>query len=150
MRHAMLSRRDGARVVAGAFLFRTNAITGTLETAIRVMEEGGYSRDVALHGAITIMRYTMGIALDDQAEPNKRAEMIRKRMASGEGFRPQIDAERFPLVAEVMGRWVPLVFTSGVTPEQIGERHFRHGLELVMAGIRSVGAKGPRASDVAR
>jgi TetR/AcrR family transcriptional regulator, tetracycline repressor protein len=139
MRHAMLAHRDGARVVAGAYLFRTNAITGTMETAIRVMEEAGYSRDMALHGAITVMRYTMGIALDDQAGPSKRAEMIRKRMESGEAFLPQIDADRFPLVAEVMGRWVQQVFLPGTTPEAIGERHFRHGLVLVMAGIRSVG-----------
>ncbi|MEO8620511.1 MAG: TetR/AcrR family transcriptional regulator C-terminal domain-containing protein [bacterium] len=145
MRHAMLAHRDGARVVAGAYLFRTNSITSTMETAIRVMEEAGYGRDVALHGAITVMRYTMGIALDDQAGPSKRAEMIRKRMASGEAFAPQIDAERFPLVAEVMGRWVQQVFVPGATPEAIGERHFRHGLELVMAGIRSVGGgKGQR------
>jgi TetR/AcrR family tetracycline transcriptional repressor len=137
LRRVMLSRRDGARVVAGAYLFRTNAITGTMETAIRVMEEGGYSRDMALHGAITVLRYTMGIALDDQAEPNKRAEMVRKRLESGEGFRPQIDAERFPRVAEVMNRWVQQVFVPGTTPEAIGERHFRHGLKLVMAGIRS-------------
>ncbi|MEP7001822.1 MAG: TetR/AcrR family transcriptional regulator C-terminal domain-containing protein [bacterium] len=148
MRHAMLAHRDGARVVAGAYLFRTNAITGTMETAIRVMEEAGYGRDIALHGAITVMRYTMGIALDDQSGPSKRAEMIRKRLETGESFRPQIDAERFPLVADVMGRWIPQVFVPGVTAAQIDDRHFRHGLELVMAGIRSVGGgKGQRVAE---
>ena len=43
-----------------------------------------------------------------------------------------------------MERWVAEVFVPGVTPAEIGEIHFRHGLALVMAGIRSVG--GERAN----
>jgi hypothetical protein len=97
-----------------------------------------------------VLRYTMGIALDDQAEPNKRAELIRKRMEAGGSFRPQIDAERYPRVAEVMERWVAQVFVPGVTPAEIGEMHFRHGLALVMAGIRSVGDKGERGAQDTR
>ena len=139
MRRAMLSRRDGARVLAGAYLFRTNAITGMMETAVRVMEDAGYDRDMAFHGALTVLRYTMGIALDDQAGPDKRAELIRKRLESGGSFRPRIDAELYPRVADVMERWVAQVFAPGVTPAELGEMHFRHGLALVMAGIRSVG-----------
>jgi TetR/AcrR family transcriptional regulator, tetracycline repressor protein len=139
MRRAMLARRDGARVVAGSYLFRTRAITGMLETAVRAMEDGaGYGRDMSLHGAITVLRYTMGIALDDQAEPRGRAEELRKRLESGQAILPEVDAERYPRVAEVMGRWVAQVFVPGTTPQQIGDRHFRNGLALVMAGIRSV------------
>jgi TetR/AcrR family tetracycline transcriptional repressor len=141
MRRAMLAHPDGARVVAGAFLFRTDAVTGALETAIRVMEEEGLTRDVALHGAITVFKYTSGIALEDQAEPRQRAAEIRRRLASGMSFRPDIDADRFPRVAEVMARWVEQVFVTGTTPEEIGERHFRYGLALVMAGIRAVGQR---------
>jgi TetR/AcrR family tetracycline transcriptional repressor len=139
IRRVMLKRRDGARLVAGAYLFRTQSITQMLETAVGAMEEDGLGRDLALHGAITAMRYTMGIALDDQAEPRKRAEMIRQRLESGEQIGPKIDAERYPRVAEVMGRWMAQVFVPGVTPQEIGERHLRHGLALVMAGIRSAG-----------
>lgn len=87
------------------------------------------------------MRYTMGIALDDQAEPRNRAEMIRQRLESGEQVGPKIDAELYPRVAEVMGRWIAQVFVPGVTPQQIGERHLRHGLALVMAGIRAESTK---------
>jgi TetR/AcrR family tetracycline transcriptional repressor len=140
MRRAMLARREGARVVAGAYLFRTNAITEMLETAIRVMEAEGFGRDLALHGAITVMRYTMGIALDDEASPRRRREEILKRLEAGERVGPDIDAERWPRVAEVMGRWIKQVFVPGVDPAGLGELHFRHGLALVMAGIRS--AKG--------
>jgi TetR/AcrR family transcriptional regulator, tetracycline repressor protein len=139
IRRVMLDRRDGARLVAGAYLFRTASITQMLETAVRAMEADGLGRDLALHGAITVMRYTMGIALDDQAEPRKRAEMIRQRLESGGQVGPKIDAERYPRVAEVMGRWVAQVFVPGTTPQAIGERHLRHGLALVMAGIKAVG-----------
>jgi TetR/AcrR family transcriptional regulator, tetracycline repressor protein len=139
MRRVMLSRRDGAFVVAGAYLFRTPSILRMLETSVIAMEAEGLGRDLALHGAITVMRYTMGIALDDQAEPRKRLEMIQKRLDSGGQVGPKVDAEQFPRVAEVMERWVAQVFVPGVTPQQIGEQHLRHGLALVMAGIRSVG-----------
>ena len=53
---------------------------------------------------------------------------------------PATDAELYPRVADVMERWVAQVFAPGVTPAALGEMHFRHGLALVMAGIRSVGS----------
>ena len=137
MRRSMLARRDGARVVAGAHLFSMDDILSLLETTVRVMEDDGFERDIAMHGAITVLRYTMGIALDDQAEPRHRAEEIQRRLVAGDKIGPRIDAERFPRVAEVMERWVKQVFVPGATPATIGERHFRHGLAVVMKGIRS-------------
>ena len=148
MRRVMLARRDGARVVAGSYLFRTHSILRMLETSVRLMEEQeGYGRDLALHGVITVMRYTMGIALDDQAEPRERAEFIRQRLASGERIAPEVDATLYPRVGEVMGRWVAQIFVPGATPAQIGEQHFRHGLALVMAGIKAVRAAKLAAGD---
>lgn len=141
IRRVVLSHRDGARVVAGAYLFRTHAITDVLETAVRVLEADGFGRDMALHGAITVLRYTMGIALDDQAAPTKRREEIMRRLRTGEQIGPRVDPERWPRVADVMNRWVKQVFVPGADPKQIGEMHFRHGLALVMAGIRA--AKTP-------
>ena len=137
MRRVVLAHRDGARVVAGAYLFRTHAITDVLERAIEVLEREGFSRDMALHGSITVMRYTMGIALDDQASPTKRRAEIMRRLDEGIPIGPHIDPERWPRVAEVMGRWIKQVFVAGVDPASLGELHFRHGLALVMAGIRS-------------
>jgi hypothetical protein len=135
--------------VAGAYLFKTQSILALLETAVRVMEGDGLGRDLSLHGAITVMRYTVGIALDDQAEPMGRAELIRKRLEAGEQVGPKVDAQLFPRVAEVMGRWVAQVFVPGVTPQQIGEQHLRHGLALVMAGIRAKGSESSK-NDVTR
>jgi len=143
VRRALLAHRDGARVVAGAYLFRTNSITDLMEIAIDTLEREGFSRDMALHCAITVMRYTTGIALDDQASPTTRRAEIMKRLEEGRPIGPKIDPERWPKVAEVMGRWVSKVFVAGVDPTSLGELHFRHGLALVMAGIRSAKTQSP-------
>jgi len=143
MRRALLAHRDGARVVAGAYLFRTHSITDLCEIAIQVLERDGFSRDMALHGAITVMRYTTGIALDDQASPATRRAEIMRRLEEGVPVGPRIDPERWPRVAEVMDRWVKQVFVLGVDPATLGEVHFRHGLSLVMAGIRSAKTQPP-------
>jgi TetR/AcrR family transcriptional regulator, tetracycline repressor protein len=150
IRYVLLAHRDGARVVAGAYLFRANSITDLLEIMIEALERDGYSRDMALHCGITVMRYTTGIALDDQASPTKRRAEIMRRLDEGIPLGPNIDPERWPRVAEVMGRWVKQVFVAGVDPASIGELHFRHGLSLVMAGIRSAQKPSPAAEQPVR
>jgi TetR/AcrR family tetracycline transcriptional repressor len=136
MRGALLAHRDGARVVAGAFLFRTNSITGFLELALQTLEAEGFARDYAMLGADTVMRYTLGIALDDQESPTRlpavRKKMLEQAMAKG----APIDAERWPRVADVMSRWFQAVKDTRGSGDHVG-MHFRHGLELVIAGIRS-------------
>ena len=143
IRGTLLAHRDGARVVAGAYLFRTHSLTDMMETAVEALERDGYSRDMALHCTITVMRYTTGIALDDQASPKSRRAEIMRRLKEGLPVGPKIDPERWPRVAEVMGRWVKQVFVAGVDPASLGELHFRHGLALVMAGIRSAKTHSP-------
>jgi TetR/AcrR family tetracycline transcriptional repressor len=144
IRRVLLAHRDGARVVAGAYLFRTHALTDLMEAAVEALERDGYTSDMALHGVITVMRYTTGIALDDQASPTTRRAEIMRRLKEGIPVGPKIDPERWPRVAEVMGRWVKQVFVAGVDPASLGELHFRHGLALVMAGIRSAKTRSPQ------
>ena len=68
-RQALLAYRDGARVVASAYLVRTNAITPVIEQSLTILEDAGFDRLVALGGTMTILRYATGIALDEQASP---------------------------------------------------------------------------------
>jgi TetR/AcrR family transcriptional regulator, tetracycline repressor protein len=137
LRRALLAHRDGARVVAGAFLFRTNSLTAFLELSLETLEAEGFSRDLAMLGAITVMRYTLGIALDDQESPARvpavRQKMLEQAMSKG----PPIDAERWPRVADVMSRWFQTVKNDRAAGNH-GELHFKHGLALVIAGIRSM------------
>jgi TetR/AcrR family transcriptional regulator, tetracycline repressor protein len=137
MRRALFAHRDGARVVAGAFLFRTNSITSFLELALTTLEAEGFSRDFALLGAITVMRYTLGIALDDQESPMREAAVRRRMIEEASRNARRIDAERWPKVAEVMGRW----FAQREMSQNHGELHFRHGLAIVIAGIKAGSVK---------
>ena len=132
LRRALLAYRDGARVVAGAYPFRTDAIVRGLERSLAIMEGEGFTRDAAMVGVATVMRYTIGIALDEQASPPIPADAFR-RLAEGIPLGPPIDAERFPRVAEVLGRWMRDVWGTTDDP---GEAHFRRGLTIVIAGIR--------------
>jgi TetR/AcrR family tetracycline transcriptional repressor len=136
MRRALLAHRDGARVVAGAFLFRTNSITGFLELALETLEAEGYQRDFAMLGAVTVMRYTLGITLDDQESPPREPAVRQRMLEQAMGKGPPIDAERWPRVADVMSRWFQAVKDIRHAADH-GELHFKHGLALVIEGIRS-------------
>jgi TetR/AcrR family tetracycline transcriptional repressor len=133
MRRALFSHRDGARVVAGAFLFRTNSITSFLELTLTTLEAEGFSRDFAMLGAITVMRYTLGIALDDQESPMRESAVRRRMIEEASRNARSIDAERWPKVAEVMGRW----FAQRIASQDHGEVHFKLGLAIVIAGIKA-------------
>ena len=136
IRRTLLAHRDGARVVASAFLFRTNSLTGFLELSLETLEAEGFTRDFAMLGAMTVMRYTVGIALDDQESP-AREPAVRQRMLEQAMERSApVVAERWPRVADVMSRWFAAVRTKGDHHDH-AEMHFRHGLALVIAGIRS-------------
>jgi len=137
MRRALLAHRDGARVVAGAFLFRTNSLTAFLELALETLEAEGFTRDFAMLGAITVMRYTLGIALDDQESPAREPAVRQRMLEQTMTRRSPIDAERWPRVADVMSRWFQAVKDNQSAGDH-GEMHFKHGLALVIAGIRAV------------
>jgi TetR/AcrR family tetracycline transcriptional repressor len=140
MRRALLAHRDGARVVAGAFLFRTNSITGFLELALETLEAEGFSRDFAMLGAITVMRYTLGIALDDQESPARLPAVRQKMIEQAMAKRPPIDAERWPRVSDVMSRWFQAVKATRGSADH-GEMLFKHGVGLVIAVIRSTNGR---------
>ena len=133
LRRALLRRRDGARVVAGAYPFRTDTITRGLERSLEIMEAAGFTRDAAMLGVVTVMRYTIGIALDEQASAPIPPEAVRRRL-EGAPLGPPVDAERYPRVAEVMGRWVREMWGRTTDP---GEVHFGRGLAILVAGIRA-------------
>jgi TetR/AcrR family tetracycline transcriptional repressor len=131
LRRALVAHTDGARVVAGAYLFRTQAITPMLELAIQVLEGAGLSRGTAMLGAITVIRYTIAIALDEQASPpHPPPEEVLRDAGVRERGSP-IDAARFPRVAEVL----TAVFEHHRQITDFAELHFRRGLGLILAGM---------------
>lgn len=128
IRRTLLARRDGARVVAGAFIFRTNAVNPIIELGLTTLEAAGFERQVALAGVWTVMRYATGIALDEQASPWHASGASRAPLGP-----PPIDAARWPRTADAMNH----VF-DGKPRDR--ERLFRWGATMIvngMAGIRS-------------
>lgn len=129
-RRALLARRDGARVVAGAYLLRANTISPIIETALEILESAGFDRVVAFGATMTLLRYATGIALDEQASPwgEVPGRAGAKRLL--ELPVPQVDAERWPRTADAFQR----AFTGKVRdPELI----FRWGATLIVRGFAS-------------
>ena len=77
-RRALLARRDGARVVAGAYLLRTNTISPIIETALEILESTGFERLAALGATMTLLRYATGIALGRTGVAIRRNDRTRR------------------------------------------------------------------------
>src|SRR5262249_7773539 len=69
MRRTLLARRDGARVVAGAFVMRNGTITPVVEQALEILEHAGFDRFVALGGTKTLLPYTTSNTLHEPPSP---------------------------------------------------------------------------------
>jgi TetR/AcrR family tetracycline transcriptional repressor len=140
-RRALLSRRDGARVVAGAYLLRTNTMSPILETALEILESAGFDRLAALGATMTLLRYATGIALDEQASPLGEHPTRAGGKRLHELPVPQVDATRWPRTADAFQR----AFTGTIRDR---EAIFRWGVTLIVRGLAaSVSERGrPRSS----
>jgi TetR/AcrR family tetracycline transcriptional repressor len=129
-RRTLLARRDGARVVAGAYLLRTNTMSPILETSLEILENAGFDRVAALGATMTLLRYATGIALDEQASP------FGQMPAPGGGKQlleftvPQIDATQWPRTADAFRR----AFTGTIRDR---EAIFRWGVTMIVRGLAS-------------
>jgi TetR/AcrR family tetracycline transcriptional repressor len=133
LRRVIVAHTDGARVVAGAYLFRAEAITPALELALEVLEAAGLSPAMAMLGTTTVIRYTIGIALDEQASPPHPPPPEVLRDALLPSHVGPIDPARFPRVAEM---FLALFARLGdVDRNDLAELHFRRGLALILAGM---------------
>ena len=129
-RRALLARRDGARVVAGAYLLRTNTISPILETSLEILEGAGFERLAALGATMTLLRYATGIALDEQASPFGQASAPRGGKSLAELPVPKIDAAQWPRTADAFER----AFTGTIRDR---EAVFRWGVTLIVRGLAS-------------
>jgi len=125
-RQALLAYRDGARVVASAYLVRTNAITPVIEQSLTILEDAGFDRVVALGGTMTILRYATGIALDEQASPTGPAPVVGEHLANLPI--PEIDSHRWPRTADAMRR----VFERHLRDP---DKMFRVGAQMIVRGL---------------
>jgi TetR/AcrR family tetracycline transcriptional repressor len=73
-RHALLSFRDGARVHAGSRAEESDADTG--ERQLAFLTHKGFDAGFALRMLVTLSRFTVGSALEEQAEATHPPERL--------------------------------------------------------------------------
>src|SRR5262249_29619389 len=136
-RRALLAHRDGARVVAGADLTRSDMLIG-LDMAVRVLQDAGFGIRRALIGVITIFDYTLGATFEEQAEPprihsdqgrsHRHGHGDTANSAEPEPLGSPIDPERFPALVAGMKE----LNLESTTDRAVG---FEAGLELILSGM---------------
>jgi TetR/AcrR family tetracycline transcriptional repressor len=95
LRKAMLSRRDGARIVAGAHPFPAVTILNITEVTLKSLVSAGLSFEKADLVATIIVNFTYGYVIEEQDSPTP--EEIEENDFS-------FMAERFPMVHELIER----------------------------------------------
>jgi TetR/AcrR family tetracycline transcriptional repressor len=69
LRAAMLTRREGARVVAGAHPDVATTLIKLWDLTVRVLHTGGFSYGKAVIIGMTVINFTFGWVIEEQASP---------------------------------------------------------------------------------
>nr|WSW47604.1 TetR/AcrR family transcriptional regulator [Streptomyces sp. NBC_01001] len=130
MRTALLAHRDGARVYAGTHSTGPNTL-GFAETLIGVLREAGFGHEDAARTALTVVHFTVGHTLEEQAalQPGDQGP------ADPEQLREAVTAARFPHLTAAL----PVLTSTDFTA------HFEFGLGLLVQGLRALHRPGPAA-----
>ena len=123
-RRAMMSRREGARLVASADLSQGNELLGRLDRAAAALVTEGFPGPEALGAILTLVHYTMGASFEEQMDPRKEGPKLSKTRA-----------RQLPALAAILAEM------DEVTPAP-GEAGFELGLRLILDGIRTRRASG--------
>ncbi len=124
LRQAMLSHRDGARVLAGTYVSHP-AVYRAVELTLRILRDAGFTLAEAARGMPTLLHYTIGYTIEEQAHTS--AAYGDDNPYTPERIAGAIDSERFPLTAEVSGDLLSLE----------GDTGFEYGLRIVVLGLRA-------------
>jgi AcrR family transcriptional regulator len=116
-RTAMLGRRDGARVVAGAGFGRAPALAALIDLTLQVLGDAGFDPVTASAGARAVISYSFGAVIEEQAGPDLEAES------------PEFDrlTAEFPSIARAIDAQLQLSPTA----------QFDMGLELILRGLEA-------------
>ena len=134
-RAALLSYRDGARVIAGANLGRS-IVPEVFDTALRVLQRAGLSPAVSLSGVLTIFAYTLAAAFDAQTDPFHPP--VEARPGGFVALRGVIDPARLPTLAATLDD------VARATPQRDRTTDFADGLRLILAGMGTSAAQDAR------
>ncbi|MFI8260145.1 MULTISPECIES: TetR/AcrR family transcriptional regulator [unclassified Streptomyces] len=127
MRTALLAHRDGARVYAGTHSTGANTL-GFAETLIEVLNEAGFGPREAARTALTVVHYTVGHTLEEQAalQPGDQGP------ADPEQLREAVAAAGLPHLTAAL----PVLTSADFTAQ------FEFGLGLLVQGLRALHRTG--------
>lgn len=128
LRQALLSHRDGARIMAGTYVAEPNTLL-LGNTAVEILQAAGLADDRAGWTAVAAMHYVLGHTIEEQAQ----IQLIER------------------------GAWEPKLVVDGIENKIAATafaadpaERFRYGLELLLDGIRqqlALPSAAPRATD---
>lgn len=135
MRTALLGRRDGARVYAGTHSTGSHTL-GFADTLVGVLREAGFSSADAARAALTLVHFTIGHTLEEQAA----CQVAGDGPADPERLRAAVTPDRHPHLAAALPVFTSTDFAA----------HFEFGLALLVGGLRATGpaatSSGPGAT----
>ncbi|MER5375855.1 TetR/AcrR family transcriptional regulator C-terminal domain-containing protein [Streptomyces sp. NPDC002553] len=124
LRQAMLSHRDGARVLAGTYVNHP-AVHRAVELNLRTLRDAGFTLSEAARGFPAVLHYTIGHTIEEQAHTN--AAYGDDNPYAPERLAGMIDAERFPLTAQASSDLLGMD----------GDVGFESGLRILVLGLRA-------------
>jgi TetR/AcrR family tetracycline transcriptional repressor len=121
-RKAMMSHRDGARLVSSAE-FNDSSMFDGLERVLQALCKQGFLPESAFLSTMAVLRYTLGCVFEEQTDLRTKEEIIemhKKKLPTM--------ADRYPLMAKTI---------KNLIEGHIGgpERRFTYGLELMLLGV---------------
>ncbi len=130
-RGALLSHRDGARLIASAN-FSTSELLIGIERALQVLQEAGFDPLTALTGIFTLFDYTLGAVFEEQENPNRHVP----GRSDAPALQSQFVASRFPTLAATMD----CIACAAVS--DLAHAGFEAGVRLVLDGLRARQSRG--------
>lgn len=123
-RLTLLTRRDGARVIATADL-SGSPLLAIQELALCVLTTAGFDLRTALVSVVAIFDYTLGAAFEEQMDPDHttmdRTTALRSHLLS-------LDPARFPYLVAGLDE----ITKTAIDDPHIG---FKGGIRLLLAGM---------------
>ncbi|MCB9076369.1 MAG: TetR/AcrR family transcriptional regulator C-terminal domain-containing protein [Anaerolineaceae bacterium] len=119
LRTAMLAHREGARVVAGAHPDIAHMLPKLWDLTIRVLHNNGFSYSQAIMVTVTVINFTFGSVIEEQASPPLTAMIIPDDQSS--------IRERFPALAAAMD----------AMQGEDNDIHFNTSVRIIINGVRA-------------
>lgn len=134
-RGALLSHRDGTRVIAEADLSRSPVQDG-LDQALGILVATGFASSDALIGILAIFDYTLGATYEEQADPFPPPDAADP-IAISELLHSTLDTARLPNLVAALGT------LAREHPGHSRAHGFAGGLRLILAGMAATRQRPP-------